>query len=377
MVMILLKRGYIYMISLAILSSILIVLAGCGNKTKSSGTEEKKLTGTIEVTTIQSALSDQYYETSGTLKANTVSKIAPKVMGEVTSVYVKAGDRVQAGQVLAELTDSNIQQKSAAADAGRREAEKGMQLAERNRTLQTKTYERYEQLYHQAAISRQQLDEIRTQYEMAQLTYEQAEAAMDKATAVLADVQTSSCLLAPISGIVTEKSLEIGSMVQPGITVITVEDTQSFLIECYVESALALKIHTNMDVLVDLEDGKTVTAKVSEVVPSIDPASRSFLVKVSLADATLKTGQYSKVRFPIGKQPMLQVPTTAIVNKGQLTGVYVLDETKRVWYRLVKTGRQYDGKAEIISGLKGGETVVVNGLKDAIDGAIAEEVTQL
>ncbi|WP_425060385.1 efflux RND transporter periplasmic adaptor subunit [Sporomusa carbonis] len=374
-----LKKRYRYTAGVLLIVCIAALLASCGSKIKPAMNDPvKKLAGAIRVEQVQAAPAEQYYETSGTVKAKTVSKIAPKVMGEVTAVYVKAGDRVQAGQVLAEIADTDIRQKLAAAEAGLREAEKGMQIAERSRSLQAATYERYERLYQQAAISRQQVDEIRTQHEMAQLAYEQAKASMEKATAGLAEVQVSSRLVSPISGIVTEKTLELGSMVQAGVSVITVEDNGAFLIECYVESGLTSKIQTGMNVWVDFDGVKEPMAgQVSEVVPAVDSASRSFLVKILLTGTDLKTGLYGKVRFPIGQQSMILVPQAAVISKGQLTGVYIMDENKRVWYRLVRTGRQQDGKVEIVSGLKGGEYVVVRGMEDAVDGALAGEVTGL
>lgn len=355
----------------------LFLLAGCAGKGKPAVTEETKLTTPITISSIQMVPTEQYYETSGTVKANIVSKIAPKVMGEVTAVYVKSGEAVQAGQVLAEVRDPDIRQKLAAAEAGQREARKGLELAERNKALQTVTYQRYEQLYGQAAISKQQLDEIRTQFEMAQLSYEQAAATTDRATAGLSEVAAGSRIISPISGIVTEKNLEVGNMLQAGVPVITVEDNHSFVVECYVEAGLSEQIHPGMKAWFDGDNGKTIQGVVKEIVPAVDTASRSFFVKVALSDGNAKTGQYGKVRFPIGQQPMLVVPQQAVVTKGQLTGVYVLDEKKQIWYRLVRLGRQHDGVAEIVTGLKSGEMVVIGGVESAVDGATAGEVKKL
>ena len=77
----------------------------------------------------------------------------------------------------------------------------------------------------------------------------------------------------------------------------------------------------------------------------------------------------------IGYENKLAVPKTAIVTKGQLTGVYVIDANKKVWYRLVRLGSEYNNLVEITTGLKNGEMVIIEGLSSVVDGGIAQEVT--
>ena len=109
----------------------------------------------------------------------------------------------------------------------------------------------------------------------------------------------------------------------------------------------------------------------------MDAASRSFLVKVALPRAALKTGMYSKIRFPLGERQAVLLPQESLVDKGQLTGVYVMDANKKLWYRLVRTGRKENGRVEIVSGVQPGEYVVVRGVEAVSDGAVAGEVTGL
>lgn len=367
---------YRYVIWGGLLTGLVVFAAGC-SKDKPAAAEVKTLSAPLTVTAVRTTQGEQYYETSGTVKANIVSKLAPKIMGEVTAVYVKSGDYVQAGQVLVDIADADIRQKLSAAEAGYREADKGLQVAERNRSLQNATYARYAKLYQQAAISQQQVDEIRTQYEMAELSYEQAAAARDRATASLAEVQVNSRLTAPISGIITEKTVEIGNMVQAGTPIVTVEDNHSYVVECYVAADAAVHVTTGLSVFFDTDNGKTLTGTVKEVVPSVDTASRSSLAKITLDSASLKSGQYGKVRFPLGQQAVLTVPQGSVVTKGQLTGVYVVDADKKVWYRLVRLGRQQDGVAEVVTGLTDGDLVVTDGVENAADGVIAGEVKGL
>lgn len=352
----------------------MLVFTGCGNK-DSVKNKDVQITAPITAKKIAEENLPKYYETSGTVKANIVSKVAPKMLGTVSALYVKSGDYVKANSILAEIKDDDINLQITMARAGYLEAQKGMEVAKQNLTLQSSTYNRYEKLYQEEAISSQQVDEIKNQYEIAKLAYEQAQFSLDKAQANLNSINTNSVLLAPISGIVTEKNIELGNMLQPGVAVITIEDNRSFLVECNIAESLLPNVNLGSKVNFILDDGTNVMGEVSEIVPAIDNTSRSFLIKVRLSGENLKTGQYGKLMLPIGMSNKLVVPETAIVAKGQLTGVYVIDENNKVWYRLVRTGSKYNNVVEITTGLKSGENVVVDGIDKMVDGGVAQEVT--
>jgi multidrug efflux pump subunit AcrA (membrane-fusion protein) len=114
-----------------------------------------------------------------------------------------------------------------------------------------------------------------------------------------------------------------------------------------------------------------IKGSVTDVVPSVDPVSRSFLVKVGVKEAGLRNGFYAKVSIPVGKREVLLVPERAVVERGQLNGVYVVDKESVIVYRLVKVGRKYGERLEILSGLNPGERMVVEGVDKAVDGGLA------
>lgn len=374
------REHFILLFLFAVLT---LSVVGCTHKIKPGTAESVPVSVSgITVQQVNPAPVPEYYETPGTVKATTVSQVAPKVMGTVTGLFVRSGDWVQAGQVLAALEDKESSQKQAAAEAGYREALKSMEMSERNRKLQRATYERYRSLYDSDAISRQQLDQIQTQNEVAELDYERAQEAVEQAAAnreAAQAYQNYSQLIAPVSGMVTEKTIELGSMALAGTPVITVEDTSSFLLETFVEESLInqMKIGMMVDVYFPSINRK-LAGKVSEIVPAVSSSSRSFLVKIALpADEGVCTGLYGKAQFALGQKQVLQIPGTAVVAKGELTGVYVLDEQQRLWYRLVRLGRVRDGLVEIIAGLNGGEQVVVDGMDKAVDGGKVQAVKHL
>jgi membrane fusion protein, multidrug efflux system len=360
----------------AIAIGLLVLLAGCGEKVK-PGTAEVKRERVTGITTEAIAPSqvNEYFETSGTVAAKTTSAVAGRMMGTVTSVKVKEGDRVRAGQLLLTIDDSDVAQKVKAAREGCNEAEKGLEAARESRDLMAVTYQRYKKLFDDKALSGQELDQIDTQNKVADIDFERAQAAVARARAGLKEAEVYhgfTRITSPVSGVVTEKKTDLGSMAVPGVPLFTIEDDSAYRIDVSGDESLSGKIKAGMDASVLIEAlNREVKGKISEVVPSVDPMSRSFLVKIALKGEGLRNGFYAKVSIPIGKREALLVPQNAVVEKGQLIGVYTVDKDSVITYRLVKTGRTYGNNVEILSGLNPGENVVVGGVERAVDGGLA------
>lgn len=348
-------------VAIALLLCCSVALIGCKGKVKPGTAEVKRqaVTG-VTMTEIHPVQVDEYYETSGTVKAKTISVIASRVMGTITSVKVKEGDRVHPGQVLMTIDDRDVAQRVKA-------AEKAVEAAKQNKSLMDITYQRYKRLHDEKAISMQEIDQIETQKKVADMEYERAKA-------MLAEAQVHygfTKITAPTSGIVTEKKIELGSMAVPGVPILTVENNSSYRIEANVDERLSgkLKIGTPANVVID-SIGQEVKGRISEIVPSVDPMSRTFLVKIDLKAPLLKTGLYAKVLIPEGKKEAILVPKKAIVEKGQLVGVYTVDSKGVVTYRLIKTGKKYGEQVEILSGLSSGEKIIIDGVDKAVDGGV-------
>ena len=130
---------------------------------------------------------------------------------------------------------------------------------------------------------------------------------------------------------------------------------------------------TGLPVLVSIDAiDRQIPGKIKEILPVVDSLSRSFIAKVSLSGAGLRSGLYARVKIPSGKKEVLLAPRSAIVEKGQLTGVYAVDGQGIVTYRLIRTGKAYDGNREILSGLKPNDRIIVQGVEKATDGGIIE-----
>src|SRR6266540_4322409 len=139
------------------------------------------------------------------------------------------------------------------------------------------------------------------------------------------------------------------------------------------ESAMGrVRLGETVPVMVDAV-GQPLNARVAEVIPAADPASRSVTVKLDLpAVPGLRSGAFGRARFPAGERKALLVPARALVERGQLTGVYVVDERSVARLRLVTAGQRRGERVEILSGLNPGERVVTEGVERVTDGGRVE-----
>jgi RND family efflux transporter MFP subunit len=358
--------------------AILILTASCTEKIKPGSVEVKRevITGVTLAKVLRSD-ADSYYETSGTVAARTTSVIGARTMGTVISMKVREGDRVGQGQELVVLDDQDLAQKVVAAEYGHREAQKALQEAEQNRRLAGITYNRYKNLFDDKVISQQEMDQVETQKKVADLGYERAQEAANRVRAHLEEARIYrgfTRIIAPHAGLITTKKTEQGSLAAPGSPLLVLEDTSRYTVEALVDQRMAnlMKIGTSVVILLP-PDGRKVPGRVSEIVPAIDPGTRSFPVKIELTDPSLRSGLYVRVLVPEGRKQALLIPKTAIVEKGQLSGVYVVDDRGVMTYRMVRTGRSYGDRVEMLSGLRDGETIAVAGLGRAVDGGVVKE----
>jgi RND family efflux transporter MFP subunit len=352
----------------------IVAMAGCSERSEVTQVEVVRDLATEEV---QLKEVEDYIEISGTTKAKTVSKVASRIMGTVTTVRVKEGDAVKEGDILITIDERELRETLRLAEAALSEALNNMEAARQRRELAEKTFARYKSLYDEKAISLQEMDEITAQRNVARQQWLALSAAAERARANVAQAKVTlsyARITSPVSGIVSNKRVEEGSLVLPGQRLLDIEDTKSFEVEFYVDENLAPIVHTGMGIKVILPSiNATAEGVVTEIVPSIDPQTRTFLVKASIDETRLKTGMYAKVLLPSGRRWALVVPPDSIVRRGQLTGVFVEDAGRRLTFRLIRTGKNYKDGVEVISGLKDGERIVVKGTERAIDGAYIEK----
>lgn len=354
------------------------LLSGCKDRARpgEEGAIRPAISG-VQMIEVHPTPVDELYETSGTVKAKVISDISSRVIGTVTKINVKQGDRVTKGDLLLTIDDKDLTQRVKAVQQEYAEALKSLESAKQNKSLLDTTYMRYKGLFDEKAVSEQEIDEIENRKNLARLEYERAKATVEKAAAFLKEAEINlgfTKITAPFSGIVTQKKIEVGNMAVSGTPLVVLEDDSSFRLDAYVDEKLLEKLKVGMPVEVKIDAlGMQTIGEIYEIVPYIDPMSRTFLIKVDLNDQNLNTGLYGRVTIPIGKKEALLVPQNSIVEKGQLVGVYVVDDRGNVSYRLVKLGRDFNGQSEVLAGLKDGERIIVEGVEKAVDGGIVQQ----
>jgi len=344
--------------SLLALWFLALLIIACAEGNPPAAAKPTELTGIPVAVTAMKSVQD-YYETSGSVMAVTITQVASRIMGAVTSLPVKEGDRVRAGQLIVTIDNQDMLQRLKA-------TERGLDAAREQRDLMGVTAKRYAKLYTEKALTQQEMDEVTTREKVAQLEYDRARAMADEARVMVGYTR----ITAPVSGVVTAKMIDLGATAVPGIPLLTLENQDAFQVETHIDEGLAGKLTTGKPVTVIIDAlNRTLEGKIQKIVPSVDPLSRSFLVKITLVAQGLHTGLFARVRIPAGQKDILVIPSSAIVQRGQLTGVYIVDTQNLTAYRLIRTGRVFDQGVEVLSGLTPGERIVTAEVSRVTDGA--------
>lgn len=344
-----------------ILALAFFLVSACSGKSGTPPSElKRKPVSGVTVAAVEKSDVMEYAETSATVRAKTHSVISGRIMGSVTGVSVREGDAVKAGQILITIDDRDIGYRVSA-------AEKAAESASLNRALQEITLARYRNLFEQKAISRHEYDQIETQKKVADSEHERALASLAEAKTMLGFTR----ITAPFSGTVVEKKTEPGSMSIPGMPLLALEDGSSYTANADVGESSGGQIKKGDIVPVFIEAlNARLSGKITSVVPAADPATKTFPVKAEISAPGLKSGLSAKILIPSGRKTILAVPEKAVVTRGQLTGLYVVDDKGVVAYRLVRTGKKYPSGIEIVSGVKPGERIIFSGVENAVDGGI-------
>lgn len=285
----------------------------------------------------------------GTISATDETVIGSRILAAITAIRVRAGDRVEQGDLLVEFDDSSprsvLEQRQQAAAS----AKASLDDASLNR-------DRAAQLLESGNLSRADYDRTMTAYRVASAELERLQRAVAEAQAQLAYTR----IKAPMSGRVVERYAEPGDTAVPGQSLLRLFNPGRLRVEAVLrESLIGLvsqgqQIQARIDAL-DLQ----VPAVVEEIVPSADPGSRTFLIKALLpGQADVYPGMFARLLIPTGTRSALLVPAAAVQYSGQLRFVYVAGP-EVLERRLVRLGEPDGDRIEIRSGIEPGAVVVV------------------
>ncbi len=385
------------------MAALIVIATGCSKEdtTEPNSQPVAEIKNVAIVRVGRSSIED-FYETPGTVKAKTTTQVSANMMGRILSFPSAEGEPVFRGQVLIEIDSSESKARLQKAKAGLDEAQASLaeveksvdganaavRTAEANKQLAQVTYARYEQLFERRSVSAQEFDEARSRLNSALSELDRARANVQtilaknkqinarigQARAEIASTKVFagySKIVSPVSGVVVKKFAEQGATATPGSPLLAIEDNSQYRLEAAVEESRSklIQIGNRVKVRIDAIAQGEFIGTIAEVLPTSDPASRSYIVKIDVpANPLLRTGLYGLARFPVAQKEALTVPQTAIVQRGQLTGVYVVGANGTVNFRIVTAGKTADGRVEIFSGVSEGDEIVSSDVEKLRDG---------
>ncbi len=343
--------------TLIVLASTTALLAACSRPAPPEEPIRAVKVLTVGVNTFSSG-----YEFAGEVKARLESRLGFRVAGKIIKRQAELGQRVKAGQVLAQLDPQDYK---LAADAARAQ----LQAAATNRDLAAADYKRYKELKEQNFISGAELERRDTTLKAAQAQFEQAQSQL----AVQGNQTSYASLVADVAGVVTAVEAEPGQVVSAGTPVVRIaaDGPRDVVFSVPEDKVAGIKLGMAVKVRGWAQDTQTAPAmaKVREVSASADPATRTFQVKLAL-DGKAPSPPLGATMYvlPVGLgdvqgMPVIKLPTSALRQEGQASAVWLLDKASMtVKSQIVQIATADGNEAVIAAGLQPGMVVVSAGV---------------
>lgn len=290
------------------------------------------------------------YMATGTVVSDDRIQVTSRVTAFITDVLVEEGQMVEKGAPLFRLDNADIEGAISQAEAAAAKARAASTDAQVD-------FERFETLYASQTVTENELRKARLGRDVARDQLRQAEAAMRAARAQRGYAAVDS----PVTGIVIARHKQVGDLAMPGAPIVTVESQDAILFETYIAESRIRQIKAGdaVRVRIDALGEGTLEGEVLRIIPSGDPLTRRFGVKVAIDEKTgVLPGMFGRAEFITGHKNAPVLPRSVLSKRGGLTGVFVVDEEGRAWFRWVRLGREWPDRVEVTAGLTGGETIL-------------------
>ena len=319
-----------------------LIMASCSKKQEDKAVKTED-TETIAVKVEKASIQEveQIYEFSSTVDAAVKNYISSAGGTRIEKIHVEVGDRVAKGQKLVTMENTNL-------------ATAKVQLMNSKNDV-----DRMEALYLSGGISKQQLDQIKTQYDVAKRNID--------------NLESNIHLVSPISGIVTMRNFDNGdvSATQPILQVMQITPVKlkfSMNEKFYNRVKIGMKVSAKVDIFGD----DRFEGRVNLIAPIIDPNTRSFGLEASFTNSNqkLRPGMFARVEINLGKNMSVVIPDRAVIKQNGTNDKYVfIEKDGVVEYRKIELGRRLGDTYEIISGIEEGENIVIEGYTKLVSGS--------
>ena len=292
---------------------------------------------------------------SGEVTAKQTANISTRMMGYVTKIYVKPGDKVASGQLLVSISNDDILAKKAQVQAMITEAEAAAKNAQRD-------YERFKTLRNQNSVSDKELENVALQNTSMNAKVQMARQQMNEVNAMLSYTN----IRAPFSGVVTQKMVDEGSMANPGMPILTIEQNGELQVTASIPENYIQYVKVGDVAKMELKSlGITIDGKVSELSPSAFRTGGQYSMKLAIDTKdkeNIRPGMYVNILIPnkTGENitSKIMLDKSSIVYRDQLTGVYVIDAQSQANLRWIRLGKTIGNQVEVLSGLSQNDKIV-------------------
>jgi RND family efflux transporter MFP subunit len=337
----------------------------------------------VEVISVKRAPSKSELQLPGSIQAVTEAPILARADGYVRKRTVDIGDRVRAGQEVAVIEAPELDQQVLQAQATLEQAQAALEQAQANYQqgksnleLAKITAQRWGNLGAKGVVSRQENDQYQAQYQ-AQVSNQQALekaisaqrssiAAAEANLARLRNMQSYRVVRAPFDGVVTQRNVDVGALVNAGNTLLyRVAQTGTLRTYVNVPQASASSIHVGQTATLNVSNlpGRTFTGTVARTANSLDPATRTLLVELHVLnnDGVLLPGMYCQIAINSPRtNPPLVIPSDSLIVRTGGTLVAVVRADHTIHLQTVTVGRDFGDRIEVLSGLEEGNTIIPN-----------------
>lgn len=304
-----------------------------------------------------SQMDDESFSLSGEIVAKQTANISTRMMGYINKIYVKPGDRVSQGQLLVSISNEDILAKKSQVQAMINEAEAATKNAQRD-------YERFKTLHQQNSVSDKELENVSLQNTSMQSKLEMARQQMNEVDAMLAYTN----IRAPFSGVITQKMADEGSMANPGMPILVMEQNSELQVVASVPENYIGNVKVGDVTQITFKSiATTVEGKIIELSPSAYRSGGQYAMKIAIdtkENKNIHAGMYVNIRIPNisgqSKTNKVMLYSSSIVFRDQLTGVYVVNDENEASLRWIRLGNTLGNQVEVLSGLKGDEKIILD-----------------
>ncbi len=322
-------------------------MAGCGKNTPSPATRPAQPLASAAVEPAKTPL-ERYVD--GTIEAVNQATVSAQTSGRVVEILYDVNDVVPAGAVIVRLKGTEQRASLQAAQATLTEA--------RARSVEAETsYQRIAELFQRRVVSKSQLDQVTANRDAAAGRLAAAEAGMTAAREGVGYTE----IRAPYGGVLTKRLVEVGETVGPGTPLMTGLSLRDLRVDTSIPQGIVMQVRKLKQAAVYVGDQRIEASKIT-IFPEAATPSSTFRARLDLPPGTLDLapGMYVKVGLVIGQVDRLLVPATAVIERSEVTGVYVVDSKGEVSLRYVRPGHHFGDRIEILSGLSSGERIALD-----------------